>query len=236
MILLAYLAASDLITMRTGVLPGNFGWGAWLPRFVLRSLTIRPAALLACLFLGIRNGGLRRWGWHWRLAMPGLLVAAAASAAFAALYLARVADADFPFDQQLVGWLAVVPVAILEETLFRGFLFLSLRPRLGPFAAALASSLIFACYHVAGVESWPSIFMWGFCACAAVHGGLGLAWLMALHFLVNAAWFVVGADFRLPVARPWVFWSAMLALYAACVAAIRMLTREESLAEIPGRS
>ncbi|MBI3550958.1 MAG: CPBP family intramembrane metalloprotease [Elusimicrobia bacterium] len=234
LILIAHVALGRLISRWMGT-PSHFTWDIWLRRFAVRSATLRPATLAACLTLAASQGGLGRWGWRSKRPTRAFLLGCAASAAFASLYLARASTVVFSHGQLAVGWASAASVALFEEALFRGLIFLSLRARLGAFGAALASSAVFTFYHTVAVDCWASIFMFGFCACACLHAGLGLPWLMLLHALVDGAWFHSGADFRLPVAQPAVFWLAHAALYGACVRGIFLLREKDGLlAEVGG--
>lgn len=85
---------------------------------------------------------------------------------------------------------AVTLAPLLEETLFRGVLFASLRPRLGFWPAALASAAAFAALHGDLPRLLPLTFL-----------GLVLAWLyertgslwpsVAMHAVQNAAAIIV---------------------------------------------
>jgi membrane protease YdiL (CAAX protease family) len=209
--------------------PYYFNWDAWLARFAVRSVFLRTAAFGACLLIAWRLGGLKRWGWNLGRPWQALALAALASGAFASLYFARESTAVFTPLQLAIGAASAIPVALFEEALFRGLIFLSLRPRLGAFGAAIAASAIFTLYHTAATNSWAMIFMFGFIACACLHAGLGLPWLMVLHAMVDAVWFPSGGDVRTPIVHPVLYWGACAVLYAGCMRGISLLRRKAAL-------
>jgi membrane protease YdiL (CAAX protease family) len=219
-----YVWANHALSVYMG-LPYYLEWDAWLQRFAVRSVFLRPSAFILCVLLSWRLGGLGRWGWHLERPSKSFRLAAAASAAFASLYLTRELAIHFSARQILIGAASAIPVALFEEACFRGLLFFSLRPRLGAFGAALGSSLIFTLYHTSAVNSWAMIFMFGFIACACVECGLGLPWLILLHSCVDAAWFPTGGDFTQGVAHPALYWGASGLLYLLSVRAVLLLSQ-----------
>lgn len=110
---------------------------------------VRPGAMTLAIGLAVGFGGT----------LLAYLLNAALLAAF---------GADEPVDQQvlqdalagglslvLAVLLAVVAAPVIEEVLFRGLLFQSLRRRLGLWPAALLSSAVFTVVHVEVIVSQP---------------------------------------------------------------------------------
>ncbi len=86
-------------------------------------------------------------------------------------------------------WLVSLYIAFvnsfLEEFFFRGFGFLSLGEALGPKAAYLFSSLLFALYHVAIMASWFSLALF-----LLLTAGLLFNWLDSRTNSLYPSWFV----------------------------------------------
>ena len=90
-----------------------------------------------------RAAGLVRGTFTWLGALPLVLMAVAS---FAAAGLAR--DASIGSGLELAVAVGTVVAALTEEIVFRGFLYHGLTRRMGGSAAVIASSLLFAAYHV----------------------------------------------------------------------------------------
>ncbi|MFH1619882.1 MAG: CPBP family intramembrane glutamic endopeptidase, partial [bacterium] len=133
-------------------------------------------------------GGWKRWGWGMSATLRGCFLL---SVVTAMILLANGSESSYSAFQIIIGWLATMPVALFEEAAFRSLLFLSLREQMSPLKAALLSSLIFAVFHIEAqpVYGWPDIFVYGLGACAALHNGVGLAWLILSHLLVDGIWY-----------------------------------------------
>ncbi len=91
-------------------------------------------------------------------------------------------------------WLVSLYIAFvnsfLEEFFFRGFGFLSLGEALGPKAAYLFSSLLFALYHVAIMASWFSLALFLLLTAGLVAAGLLFNWLDSRTNSLYPSWFV----------------------------------------------
>jgi len=192
----------------------------WLRRDATMTL-LRLPALAACLWVMASAGGLRRWGWAW--SGGPLLIAAVFGAA--AHHLSQWYT--YPCDpmtwsgvQKAQGWLQTLPVAFMEEACFRGLLFLGLREAWGARRAGLASSVLFALYHVQAlpVSGMARTFVTGIAWCALVHRGVGLPWLVVAHEAIDGVWFNVG-DQVSGGARLWVFRLDQALLLATVAAA-----------------
>jgi uncharacterized protein len=140
---------------------------------------VRDLALVSLVFYFIwRNGeSLRHLGWTWnngwRELALGLFLFLPFT--FGANYLERflqqvglsVPPKPPPFllvqglPEIVLGFILVIIVALAEETIFRGYLLLRFQgARLGPLAAALLTSLIFALGH--GYEGAAGVITVGF--------------------------------------------------------------------------
>ena len=194
-IIAAYVAARHSIYQAVPL----FDYTTWLNRDMVMSVP-RLIGLILCLLVISRRGGPRRWGWGFRLAWLGGAALVLTTAMEIFLMKSPAAEATFSPRQLLLGWLSTGPVALFEEAAFRSVLFLSLRRRMSPLAAALLSSLAFAVYHIEAqsVTVWPYTFAFGMGTCAALDQGVGIGALVAAH------WFVDGVALHLtggPVSR-----------------------------------
>jgi len=210
------LARYCVYAMFSVYVPGaGFSWERWFIRDIYMSIP-RLAALGLCLAVMRTNGGIGQWAWHWRLQpLSGALVAGL-TASDILRWAGESRAARFSSMQIGVGWITTLPVAFFEEFCFRGLLFTALRDRLGARGAAFASSALFAVYHVQaqGLTEWPKIFVFGIGACAALHRGAGLPWLILSHELIDGAWFHFGSDGALRPASPWLYWAGLALLIA----------------------
>lgn len=90
------------------------------------------------------------------------LIIALALALLAWLFGVSVPPGQFPFDPSMSGLsivgLAVVLAPIVEEVLFRGLLYDTLRSGYGVSVALFLTALAFAVPHVQGWQAWPILF------------------------------------------------------------------------------
>lgn len=151
----------------------------------------RLAAFAACGAIIHRNGGWRRWGWTGAITARGALLLALSLANLLNGHWLFHSSTDLGASRLALGWLSSVPVALFEEAAFRSLLFLSLRERHSPLAAATLSSLAFTVFHVQAqpLFGWPQIFVFGLAACAALERGTGV-WAIALeHLIADGLWY-----------------------------------------------
>lgn len=188
----------------------------------------RLAGLLACLLISRRARDWNGWGWNSAMTLAGGAALALAGTLEILHRLMGGSEAVFGGARLAAAWLATGPVALFEEAAFRSLLFLSLRERTSPRLAALLSSALFAVYHFEAqpVESWPRIAAFGLAACAALHRGAGLWWLIGVHWLVDGLWFHVGAG----APSDWAFGPARLLFWAVPLASLALL------APVPSRT
>jgi membrane protease YdiL (CAAX protease family) len=85
--------------------------------------------------------------------------------------------------------LAIIAVPLLEEILFRGFLFRLLIKKYGMFTAVVASSLIFAVYHGLEKASLIDMFLFSLVACYVYHKSQSIWASIVMHSINNAIWF-----------------------------------------------
>lgn len=184
----------------------------------------RLLALAILLGVTVRAGGWRRWGWGRGLPPAGGAVLAATSADVVFDHLAYGTRPDIDAAWLAAGWLTTVPVALFEEVAFRSLLFLALRERLSPRWAAVLSSTAFTLWHYEAQPISLGIFVFGLAACAALHGGVGLAWLIFAHWLVDTLWFHLAA----PPPLWWAWHAASASMWAAFFGALYLLGRPAS--------
>jgi membrane protease YdiL (CAAX protease family) len=96
-------------------------------------------------------------GWSIRFPRRGLLILLFATGGFSLYFLSLTKTISVPENEQLAGWLATFPVALFEETCFRGLLFLSAERIWGTAAGAFISSTAFTLYHWGAqpIHVWP---------------------------------------------------------------------------------
>ncbi len=85
--------------------------------------------------------------------------------------------------------LAIIAVPLLEEILFRGFLFRLLIKKYGMATAVVASSLIFAAYHGLEKGSLIDIFLFSLVACYVYNKSQSIWASIVMHSVNNAIWF-----------------------------------------------
>lgn len=151
----------------------------------------RAAALAAYLAIMRSHEPWRSWGWHWGWSGAGAAILLAALGEGLLAYTLPPGE-RLSTARAVAGWLSTALVAIHEEAAFRGLLFNALdrwtrRPRL----AALLAAAVFTVWHYEAqpLASWPDIFLFGFCACAALKLGVGLPWLALGHWAADVAWY-----------------------------------------------
>src|SRR5438105_1995441 len=99
----------------------------------------RLLGFLACIAVVRFYGGFRHWGWHGGYSRRGLMLLAIFACGFVFYYKSGLRIYEFTNSELLSAWLRTIPVALFEETCFRGLIFLSLRQRYGAIRAALLS-------------------------------------------------------------------------------------------------
>ena len=154
-----YMALRHYIYVR---LPPSFARDDWM-------CIPRAAALAAYLAIMRSHKPWRFWGWHWGWSGAGAAILVA-SLGEGLLAYTLPAGERISFGRTLAGWLSTALVAFHEEAGLRGLLFNALdrwtrRPRM----AALLAAAFFTIWHYEAqpLASWPDIFLFGFCACAA---------------------------------------------------------------------
>lgn len=148
----------------------------------------RLVAFILCLWLASRLAPLKDGGWH--LGLPPV-PAAWLAAATAGYFLILASQSHPPPPTSAAAAFALANTALVglwEEAMFRGLLFASLALQSRGFKAGLWSSLLFVVYHVPlySLNAAPPQFLFGLAACAGVAGGVGLPWLVLVHFLIDA--------------------------------------------------
>ncbi len=91
-----------------------------------------------------------------------------------------------PAEQMAMVLFAVIIAPLTEEFIFRGFLYRSLKARLGLFTAALLTSLLFSVIHLHGPSFLP-LAMFGFVLVMAYERTGSLLAPMLMHTVFNAA-------------------------------------------------
>lgn len=84
----------------------------------------------------------------------------------------------------IVFALTTIPVALFEETLFRGALLHELRNLGLKLWSVPVSALIFALFHFQAItiDLWPNIFFWGIVAGALRYYKASMCWLVLMHW------------------------------------------------------
>ncbi|MBI5200824.1 MAG: CPBP family intramembrane metalloprotease [Elusimicrobia bacterium] len=177
------------VTVETPAGP-SFSVDLWSLRDLGMSVP-RLVALGACLWIAGRRGGLRAWGWTPALGAESIPFLAAGVAGFVLPNALVKHGGAFSAGEIATGWLATGPVALFEEACFRGLFYIGLRSRWGKGRAALASSALFAAYHLQAqpLTGWPKIFLFGLTYCFALELGAGLPWLVLGHWLTDGLYF-----------------------------------------------
>ncbi len=157
----------------------------------------RLAGFVAALWLGLRWWGASRMGWHRHEGK----IAAGVSLLLAAFWSLRIFSPTFQFkplgkETALILAVSTVLVALFEETLFRGAFLPALRDWKGERFAIFGSSIVFTVLHVQAqpVWQWPWLFCHGMLDASLRASGMGLPWLIVMHFgwdmsvLVGGGW------------------------------------------------
>jgi len=212
LIVLAYMAARHFLY---AAFPAPT-LAAWSHRDALMSLPRLAAfaALWAC----------NRW--RWGNAVPFRFASASGWLLPAGLVVGQQIFHDVAFSRggpwplglALAGIAATIPVVLFEEYAFRGGLLEGLRRHLDPGPAILLGSALFALFHVEAQPflEWPAIFLYGAAWSGLRLRGLGLGWLAAIHFAVDAIYFL-GSDYPAFTSLPHV--TSLLVLLLAAVLA-----------------
>ncbi|HEY3266653.1 MAG TPA: type II CAAX endopeptidase family protein [Armatimonadota bacterium] len=175
--------------------------------FVLTSLVGGVLAYAwAQLVLGARGDGLRGLGWNVRsaivravagyvamfpLVLGAFLITALGLMAFphvqnpanpAAEWATKAKPGQVPF----IYIVACVIAPIVEELVFRGFVFRGLEKRYGVFVGALASAMIFAGMHPQMPFGFPPLVAFAFAMCYVYRASGSLVPGMLIHAANNA--------------------------------------------------
>ena len=164
------------------------------------------AILITWLFLRYENRSFRAIGLVWDSGtgmrfFKGLLIG---SGIFGAILLALLSLTPLqlqlnskPFEPSaLVGYLAFIPLSLMEEIAFRSYPFIKLHNRFGLRITQVIVAIVFALYHVVGGQSvWssflgPGIYAFVF-GLAAVWSG-GIAMPFGIHLALNLLQPLVG--------------------------------------------
>ena len=96
----------------------------------------------------------------------------------------------------IVGYLAILPLAFMEEVAFRAYPFLLLQKRYGIWIAQIVTSLAFALYHLPGGNSLPSVLLgpgiWGLVYGLSAAWSRGIALPFGIHVALNAGQMMMG--------------------------------------------
>jgi membrane protease YdiL (CAAX protease family) len=140
------------------------------------------------------------WGFRSRQGLAQLKGAPLSSFAFhlgmmVALWCVMLTQAYgplWPAPEMALGLLALIPVALLEETLFRGALFRGLSGRFNTRGVALLTALLFTLFHTRpqALAAWPHIFLTGIVFAHLRARGFSLAQLALIHWSVDALFFI----------------------------------------------
>lgn len=171
------------------------------PWIVVAVIVPQLCLLLPALLIIRRRGGLRaQLGLDQLDAAGVLLVPVALGVGFCGLMAWGVVligldrQAQEPiiplFGDSLAGLLAALIAAglmapLVEEMLFRGFLFGGLRQRVAPWAAAVLSALLFAALHLQPF-AFPVLFLYGILLAMLYHRSNSLWPPILMHATINS--------------------------------------------------
>ncbi len=89
----------------------------------------------------------------------------------------------------LIGYLAFMPLALMEELTFRSYSFVIMNKKYGMWVAQIVTAIAFAVYHMlvgwSLVSAFTGPFVWAFVFGLAAAWSGGIALPTGLHFMVN---------------------------------------------------
>lgn len=95
-----------------------------------------------------------------------------------------------------IGYLAILPLAFMEELAFRAYPFVRLNQKLGLRATQVIVAIAFALYHIAGGQSVYSSFLgpgiWAFTFGLLAYWSGGIAMPLGLHVAANMLQSIIG--------------------------------------------
>lgn len=179
--------------------------GAWYGFIIILLLAILPVVLMCRWFAGGLRGAIHLFG---LCPVPGGWKKAA-TAGLGGIWFCLAAHYLERFVQLLVPWMdprdawrfldedlwhgilyGVIMAPLVEEFIFRGFLFKSFCNRWSPLTAAAISSLIFAVAHGYSLPGTVSTTLFGMICCALYHRTGSLWPSIIMHSLWNL-WFTL---------------------------------------------
>jgi hypothetical protein len=109
----------------------------------------------------------------------------------------RFSRSDVQFEYvDYIGYLAILPLAFMEELAFRAYPFVRLNQKLGIRTTQLIVAIAFALYHVAGGQSVYSSFLgpgiWAFTFGLLAYWSGGIAMPLGLHVAANMLQSIIG--------------------------------------------
>jgi membrane protease YdiL (CAAX protease family) len=150
-----------------------------------------------CVFLFSLLVGFRFWGRHdLGLHTERSATGATLATMFVMLWTVEWVFNEFPYNLStpilLLLTASSLLVALSEEVLFRGVIYLGLRDTLGLGVAVWGSSAIFTIWHAGAqpLSAWPSIFLAGSCWALMRRDGIGLVWPILAHWLSDSVLFL----------------------------------------------
>jgi membrane protease YdiL (CAAX protease family) len=174
--------------------------GAWYGDIIFLLLAVLPVVLMCRWFAGGLRGATHLFGLHpvaggWKkaatAALGGIWFYLAVS------YLIHLIQLLLPWMDPRDGWrfsneelwrgilFGVIVAPLVEEFIFRGFLFKAFCNRWRPLTAAAISSVIFAVVHGYSLPGTVSIALFGMICCALYHRTGSLWSSIILHSLWN---------------------------------------------------
>lgn len=216
-IAVAYLAVRSLIYFR---LPGHCA-ADWVFRDAVMDIP-RVVGFALAFFLGARFWGARASGFHPAGGMDALRWGIPWIAMTFTIELFRPDGYYFPAPALALIALNSFFVALFEETLFRGAFVNALADLFGPWRAITVSALLFTVFHVQVVRfaEWPLLFAHGIFYGVLRRHGVGLPWLISLHWTFDSIFFL-GHDGSLSIPVRVATYSALALFLVACNRSLR---------------
>ncbi|HEY4061303.1 MAG TPA: type II CAAX endopeptidase family protein [Puia sp.] len=193
------------LLMGGGVLSSIFFRGSFT-RLVYGVLGTVSAFLVTWIFLRTEKRSFRDIGLVWERGsllrlLKGLVIGAVIFGILLFLLLQfgglrLVKNAHAPGWQDMIGYLALLPLAFMEEVAFRSYPFLKLRTMMGLRASQLVVAVAFALYHVTNGWSLYVAFtgplVWSLVFGLAAAWSRGIAVPTGIHVTVNVLQLLVG--------------------------------------------
>lgn len=109
----------------------------------------------------------------------------------------RFSRTNIPFEYvDYIGYLAIFPLALMEELAFRAYPFVRLNQKIGLRYTQVIVAIAFALYHVAGGQSVYSSFLgpgiWAFTFGFLAYWSGGIAMPLGLHVAANMLQSIIG--------------------------------------------